>query len=237
MRVCVCYSVAGKCNLGFVSVCVSRLATNQKFPPLFIDPSAPYVLRHDDWATKQRFATEIASGMALVHSLGRIHRDLKSGNILATLTQNVVRVKVSDFGTATLAGHYSATQPQAASASYAPLTQAQLTMTQLHGHTKCVGTPFWMAPELLAGKLYNQSADIYSYGILLWEIASHAYPWKDVASLTTTNFFMAALLEMIESGQRPPIQDTWSPLFVSTMTACWATDPNERPKFSNLWKQ
>ena len=69
----------------------------------FIDTDKILVAR-SDWQTKQRFASEIASGMALVHSLGRMHRDLKSGNILATIAQGQVRLKVADFGTATIAG-------------------------------------------------------------------------------------------------------------------------------------
>ena len=47
-----------------------------------------------DWTTKGRFALEIAQGMALVHSLHRMHRDLKSGNVLVKLDNGEMRVKV-----------------------------------------------------------------------------------------------------------------------------------------------
>src|SRR3569623_349454 len=55
-----------------------------------------------DWPTKRRFAKEIALGMALVHSLGRMHRDLKSGNVLVTAHSGAMTLTVAGGGTATL---------------------------------------------------------------------------------------------------------------------------------------
>ena len=52
----------------------------------------------------------------------------------------------------------------------------------------------WMAPEVLAAKSYNASADVYSYGMVLWEIASHTDPWSEVPD---QSFFSHAILDLI----------------------------------------
>ena len=62
-----------------------------------------------------------------------------------------------------------------------------------------VGTVLWMAPEVLAAQSYNTSADVYSYGIVMWEVAAQTYPWNEVPD---DSFFAKALLAVIMRGQR-----------------------------------
>ncbi len=192
------------------------------------------LLHPADWATKQRFAMEIASGMALVHSLGRMHRDLKSGNILATMIHgSTVRVKVADFGTATLAGQQQQLQGQQQQQSQQS-QQLHQQSHQLHHtmkHTKGVGTPLWMAPELLAGRKYNQSADVYSYAILLWEMASHKYPWEELKGA----FISQQVSTRVEAGERPDVnRNEWPATYVGLMEQCWAGNPSVRPAFREI---
>eukprot|EP00048_Salpingoeca_helianthica_P010967 m.157349 g.157349 ORF g.157349 m.157349 type:complete len:1002 (+) comp15164_c0_seq1:353-3358(+) len=97
-------------------------------------------------------------------------------------------------------------------------------------HTKGVGTVLWMAPEILAGRAYGAAADVYSYGILLWEIASQTAPWADVADAFLGN----QLRELIEAGQRPGIEAAWPADFVAVMRQCWATSPSDRPSFAHI---
>src|SRR3569623_1366021 len=149
-----------------------------------------------DWPTKQRFAKEIALGMALVHSLGRMHRDLKSGNVLVTAAGGTMRLKVADFGTATLldmAWSSTAAVPGGGAGDSA------------RNHTKGLGTPLWMAPEVLAGQAYTYSADVYSYAIVMWEIAAQAEPWPNVQG----SFIAPKLLTLIRAGRRPVVDSAW----------------------------
>jgi LRR receptor-like serine/threonine-protein kinase FLS2 len=162
--------------------------------------------------------------MALVHSLGRMHRDLKSGNVLATAHMGPVSLKVADFGTVTLAGSRREKQhtTEFAGASYGADERAM---------TKGIGTPLWMAPEILAGQPYGISVDVYSYAILLWEIAAQAKPWED---LKVKSFFQAALLKAIDEGRRPPVDPGWPSDYVALMKRCWARDPLQRPTFTQI---
>jgi LRR receptor-like serine/threonine-protein kinase FLS2 len=182
--------------------------------------SASYVLQPDDWATKIRFACEIASGMALVHSLGRMHRDLKSGNVLAAMHNGAVRLKVADFGTATLAG--------CAGSSPSAVVWFSRDESVL---TKGIGTPLWMAPEIMAGRAYGSSADVYSFAVLLWEIAAQSEPWPDAEG---TVFMQHSLLTRIEAGERLPLDPSWPPKYVALIQQCWDLDPALRPAFSSV---
>ena len=189
-----------------------------------------------NWETKYRFVLETAQGMALVHSLGRMHRDLKSANILVTMSGlgGLMRLKVSDFGTATLAsiaaGGGGAAQT---SLPHQDVTMSTYTDRARTVRTKGIGTPLWMAPEVLEGNSrYGPSADVYSYGIVMWEIASRDEPWSDVQG----SFLMDALLERIKAGIRPPIDVTWPHSYVAMMQECWRTEAEARPSFAEIVK-
>ena len=201
-----------------------------------------------NWVTKTRFAREIAQGMAFVHSMGRMHRDLKSGNILVTASSSIMHLKIGDFGTATLVtlatggehvipipahnvsgrttssassvlststlsnhsrGLHSSHFSNESGASFGSAnlirrsTMDSIEMLRVRTmRTKGVGTPLWMAPEILAGERhYGPSADVYSFAIVMWEIASRKEPWEHVRSVCLGN----ALLELIIAEQRPTI--------------------------------
>ena len=177
----------------------------------------------------------------MVHALGRMHRDLKSGNILVTTVavgqghEIQMRVKVADFGTATLANLASASSSNTASSeenrqSIVLDGQISFDVRAKTRRTKGVGTPLWMAPEVLGGKHYDAKADMYSFGIVMWEIGSRAEPWGNIQG----TFLMESLLRKILAGERPPVEDDWPMLYKNVMRQCWATDPNERPAFSDI---
>ena len=96
--------------------------------------------------------------------------------------------------------------------------------------TKGVGTPLWMAPEVLAGRKYGPSADVYSFGIVLWEIAARCDPWSEVQG----KFFLDALLKLITGEQRPAVESGWPGGYVAVMRRCWATHPQSRPAFAEV---
>ncbi len=180
------------------------------------------------WDVKLRVAKEVARGMALVHSLGRMHRDLKADNILLTTDMHA---KIADFGTAELANMALSTLDDDA-VSLVEVCDADLRLRTSRGHGLHgpVGTPLWMAPEVLAERPHDARADVYSYGIVLWEIASQKLPWEDVRGPLLCD----KLLERITTEVRPPVDSTWPRVVQDTMLTCWQTSPDERPTFATI---
>eukprot|EP00048_Salpingoeca_helianthica_P008400 m.122089 g.122089 ORF g.122089 m.122089 type:complete len:195 (-) comp14592_c2_seq1:40-624(-) len=161
-----------------------------------------------------------------------MHRDLKSGNLLIS---SALRVKVADFGTATIAGLAARGGPavllDADESSRHEVTPAGNMRAQTM-RTKGVGTPLWMAPEIIAGRRYGPSADVYSYAIVMWELAAQAVPWAEAefGSLGWVNELHA----QVRRGIRPDIDETWPAAYVRLMTWCWATDGASRPRFAEI---
>ena len=109
-----------------------------------------------------------------------LHRDLKSLNIL--LDENLTP-KIADFG-------------------WTRLLADKMTLK--------VGTFQWMAPEVIKTKSYTEKADIYSFGIILWEIASREAPYK------TLNGYQVSI-DVVENKLRPPVSADWPKPFTKLM--------------------
>jgi protein-serine/threonine kinase len=118
--------------------------------------------------------------LSYIHSLHRIHRDIKSDNILLN---DVGEVKVADFGYA-----------------------AQLTQQQQKRNT-VVGTPYWMAPELIRGHDYGTKVDIWSLGIMAMEMAEGEPPYMEFPPLRVCYFVFDcySVLPHLTSLSSPPI--------------------------------
>lgn len=167
-----------------------------------------------------RMASDIACGMRHLHSLGCMHRDLKSDNCLVG---DNLRVKVADFGDSRLlhagisdvAEHFD---PEACSASL----------------TRGVGTPLWMAPELLEhGNRYGPEIDVYSFGIILWELVKRHTPWEQDIPEVGVRF--STLLQLaVTSGKRPslPMKTEFPEEYIALMKRSWSGDPLARPSFA-----
>jgi serine/threonine protein kinase len=181
------------------------------------------------WSRKYLFAFEIASGMALVHSLGRMHRDLKSANVLVSQRPDgVPHAKISDFGTATLLDAvFNQPEPQRNGSKPAETSADATTLTT------GMGTMLWMAPEMLARQRYTKAIDVYSYGIVMWEIASQKLPWADLQH-DKSCMDMIKLLQLLRDGVRPEVGAAWPSPYVEMMTRCWATDAATRPDFKTV---
>jgi hypothetical protein len=89
--------------------------------------------------------------------------------------------------------------------------------------------PRWVAPEILANLPYNVEADVYSLGLVFWEIKHRKIVFDDVEGLLGGE---GAIFEMVQNGNRPPIQMDNS--FDLICQRCWAPNPFHRPQSSSV---
>eukprot|EP00746_Dinoflagellata_sp_MGD_P028737 gnl/MRDRNA2_/MRDRNA2_167909_c0_seq1.p1 gnl/MRDRNA2_/MRDRNA2_167909_c0~~gnl/MRDRNA2_/MRDRNA2_167909_c0_seq1.p1 ORF type:complete len:531 (-),score=90.94 gnl/MRDRNA2_/MRDRNA2_167909_c0_seq1:182-1774(-) len=157
-------------------------------------------------ACQMSIACDVANAIGYIHSEGLIHRDIKSPNVLLETpicgTRCKPTAKLADFG---------------------------LSKKNQQFNTCCVGTVRWMAPDL-ASEDYGFSADVYSFGILLWEILSRKIPYAQDKS--DHKLFLKVCLE----GKRPDVSEC---PFISSdmaqlMPRCWAKDANSRPSMPEV---
>ncbi|XP_072934129.1 LIM domain kinase 1 isoform X2 [Epargyreus clarus] len=108
------------------------------------------------WAVRSRLARGVAAGVGYLHRRNVIHRDLNSHNCLVRASQEgQLSVVVADFGLARIV------QRTASSAPHATHSRKRYTV---------VGNPYWMAPEMMNGNVYDEKVDVFSFGIILCEI-------------------------------------------------------------------
>ena len=145
-------------------------------------------------------ALEIAQGINYLHSFKPpiLHRDLKSLNIL--LDSNF-EVKICDFGWARL---------------------KNIHMTRLRG------TFQWMAPEVILKENYTEKADVYSFGIILWELWSKDPPYKGILAKDVAN------LVKKDKNFRPKIPEIVPDEISDLMKKCWDYEPQKRPSFNKI---
>ncbi len=156
-----------------------------------------------EWKLKKRLLEDVASGMQYLHQQDPviIHRDLKSLNIL--IDENWV-AKVSDFGL---------------SRFKAPTVSEKMTGQ--------AGTYHWMAPEVINSQHYSEKADIYSFGVIMWEVSFRAIPYDGMQPVQ----IVAAVLGRRERPRIPP----GAPKRLSVlMQECWQHSPSLRPSFDEI---
>ncbi|KAL7160178.1 hypothetical protein ABFS83_01G076800 [Erythranthe nasuta] len=155
-----------------------------------------------DIRRRLKMAIDVARGMNYLHHRNPpiVHRDLKSSNLLVDKSWTV---KVGDFGLSKL--------------------KCATFLTAKSGR----GTPQWMAPEVLRNEPSTEKSDVFSYGVILWELMTQRVPWDDLNSLQVVGVvgFMDRRLE-IPSNIDPQVS--------SIITDCWRSNPEERPSFEDI---
>ncbi|KAJ4893043.1 PAS domain-containing protein tyrosine kinase family protein [Raphanus sativus] len=92
------------------------------------------------------------------------------------------------------------------------------------------GTPQWMAPEVLRNESADEKSDIYSFGVVLWELATEKIPWENLNSMQV----IGAVGFM---NQRLEIPKDIDPLWIALMESCWHSDTKLRPTFRELMEK
>lgn len=153
------------------------------------------------WAMRRKFSLDTCRGMKYLHDSKLLHRDLKSSNLMLDRDLNC---KVGDFGLTRISKGAAAVQM-----------------------TGQCGTFQYMAVEVLANKPYSEKADVFSFGILLWEMVARKLPYFGMQP-------MQVGIAVLQQGLRPPIPPKTPAPLTRMMTSCWDNDPNRRPSFSQL---
>ncbi|KAL6226960.1 hypothetical protein ACLB2K_000919 [Fragaria x ananassa] len=146
-----------------------------------------------------KVAIDVSKGMNYLHQNNIVHRDLKTANLL--MDEHEV-VKVADFGVARV--------------------QAQSGVM-----TAETGTYRWMAPEVIEHKPYDHKADVFSFGIVLWELLTGQLPYSFLTPLQ-------AAVGVVQKALRPTIPKNTNPKFAELLDKCWQQDPTQRPDFSEI---
>uniref|UniRef100_A0A1D1Z628 non-specific serine/threonine protein kinase n=1 Tax=Anthurium amnicola TaxID=1678845 RepID=A0A1D1Z628_9ARAE len=146
-----------------------------------------------------RVAIDVSKGMNYLHQNNIIHRDLKAANLLM---DEYEVVKVADFGVARV-------------------------IAQSGVMTAETGTYRWMAPEVIEHKPYDHKADVFSFGVVLWELLTARLPYEYITPLQ-------AAVGVVQKGLRPTIPKNTDPKLTELLERCWQQDPSLRPDFSEI---
>ncbi|XP_004951339.1 serine/threonine-protein kinase EDR1 isoform X3 [Setaria italica] len=148
------------------------------------------------WKRRLKMLRDICRGLMCMHRLKIVHRDLKSANCLVN---KYWTVKICDFGLSRIMSDSSMDDNSSA------------------------GTPEWMAPELIRNEPFTEKCDIFSFGVIMWELCTLSRPWEGIPPVQI-------VYSVANDGARLEIPD--GPLG-SLIADCWA-EPERRPSCQEI---
>lgn len=171
------------------------------------------------WLRRVAFAADGAAGMLHLHTRNPLilHRDLNSPNLLVAADWTV---KVADMGLSKL------------------LTDSALECGINSVVTSGGGVnPRWLAPEILRGESCTKASDVFSFGVIMWEILTRRVPWEGETTWS--------IVGQVQNGERLRVDDTTLERtddmdgesvdeYIALMQACWDQDPAKRPEFAEI---
>jgi len=169
----------------------------------YMPDGSMYGLLHSDqpltWDARTQMGIDVGAGLEYLHQQDILHRDLKSMNVLLYQQAGAYRCKLTDFGLSKVK------------------TETKLTTT-VGGK----GTLAWMAPELFERRaIYSPASDVYSYAIVLWELASRAIPFADAHN-------PALISTWVAKGDREDIPSDTPAAMIDAISQGWAQDAASR---------
>ncbi|CAL4127209.1 unnamed protein product, partial [Meganyctiphanes norvegica] len=173
----------------------------------YADGGSLYQLLHNSPLTQYNLAHAVswllqcAKAVAYLHSFQPrpiLHRDLKSPNLL--LMNGAKMIKLCDFGTA---------------------CEFSTVMSDNRGSAA------WMAPEVFEGTMYSEKCDVYSWGILLWEVLTRRVPFQDLG-------LAVRIMWAVHQRQRPPLIRGCPKPIENIMKRCWDHDHARRPHMEEI---
>jgi len=173
----------------------------------YMEKGSLYQLLHKDdvqvpYSLVKKIALDVSQGMNYLHNLKPfpiLHRDLKSHNLL--VDENW-KVKISDFGLSKV-------------------------VETLNGTMTSCGTPAWAAPEVLKNSHYTEKADVYSFGICLWEFWTRRDPYEGMPTFQI-------IFAVGNQGERPTVPESSPEEYTRLMRDCWSQSPDSRPGFDEI---
>lgn len=159
------------------------------------------------WSVRINLALDIAKGLRYLHSKGVFHRDLTSKNCLVKCDEDGYTAVVGDFGLAEKIPDYSEGSEKE------PLS--------------VVGSPYWMAPEVLRGELYDEKADVFAYGIILCEMIARIPADPDYLPRTEDFGLDVQTFRNMVNADCPPA-------FLLLAFHCCNMDQKSRPSFCDV---
>eukprot|EP01124_Arcella_intermedia_P028486 TRINITY_DN5795_c0_g1_i1.p1 TRINITY_DN5795_c0_g1~~TRINITY_DN5795_c0_g1_i1.p1 ORF type:complete len:444 (-),score=101.15 TRINITY_DN5795_c0_g1_i1:69-1277(-) len=147
----------------------------------------------------RKICLDTCRGMTYLHGANVIHRDLKCRNLLIDKDWNI---KVADFGLAR-------------------------GIEDKPGNMTACGTPTHAAPEVIRHSGYTQKADVYSFGICIWEMCLRKEPYETIPGFRV-------IVAVATKRMRPKIPTTLDPEWTALIRRCWAEEPDIRPNFTEL---
>ncbi len=160
--------------------------------------------------------------MVYLHAEGVIHRDLKSRNILTSIDWHV---KIADFD---LSRIRQTTLGRGGGGGGGGGEEGPIGKND--PSSSLVGTPSWMAPELIQGLRYDEKVDVYSFGMVLFELVSGEIPFAAMYGKEMNH--VRIVYDVVKHAARPAVPAHVPDAMRRLIAACWAQDPKDRPSFA-----